>query len=246
MVISRYRPGTSFTSETDLKKTFAALALAATLISFTGAQAATISYSDAKALKKTNWTSTLNFGKFDTSLGTLNSIRFDLSGLVQGTGMAESDDEDATTVNLSLGSILKLSRPDGTQLVLSNPVFSKVFEFSAGDGNVDFAGTSGGSTGLVNASAAEFFVSTSSSDFALFSALGGGTINLGLKATGASSATGAGNLATIFQTFAAGTVNVTYDYTPFAAEVPEPASLAMILGGLGLMGLSRRRVGNKA
>lgn len=229
-----------------MKKTFAALALAAALIPFTGAHAATISYGDAAALKKTNWTNTLNFSKFDTTLGTLNSIRFDLNGLIEGTGMAESDDEEATAVSLSLGSILKLLRPDGSELVLSNPVFNKVFEFSAGDGKIDFAGDSGGTTGLVNANAAEFFVSTSSSDFALFSALGGGTIGLKLKATGASSATGAGNLSTVFQTFAAGSVNVTYDYTPFAVEVPEPASLAMILGGLGLMGLSRRRVGGKA
>jgi hypothetical protein len=72
-----------------------------------------------------------------------------------------------------------------------------------------------------------------------------GQINLALKATGASSASGAGNLAAIFQTFASGNVSVTYDYTPFAVEVPEPASLAMILGGLGLLGLSRRRIGAK-
>lgn len=232
-------------SETNLKKTFAALALAAALIPVASVQAATISFSDATALKKTNWTSSLSFGKFDTGLGTLNSIKFDLSGLVQGTGKAESDDEEATTVNLSLGSILKLSRPDGSLLVLSNPVFNHVFEFSAADGDIDFAGTSGGSTGLVAANAHDFFLSTSSSDFALFSALGGGQINLALKATGASSASGAGNLAAIFQTFASGNVSVTYDYTPFAVEVPEPASLAMILGGLGLLGLSRRRIGAK-
>ena len=97
-----------------------------------------------------------------------------MSGLVQGAGRAESDDEEATTVNLSLGSILKLSRPDGSLLVLSNPVFNHAFEFSAGDGDIDFAGTSGGSTGMVTANAHDFFLSTSSSDFALFSALGGG------------------------------------------------------------------------
>lgn len=232
-------------SETDLKKTFAALALAAALIPFTSAQAAVISFDSATALKKTNWTQSLSFGKFDTNLGTLNSIKFDLRGLISGTGKAESDDEEATTVSLSLGSILKLSRPDGTLLVLSNPVFSQLFQFSAADGDIDFAGTSGGSTGLVTANAHDFFVSTSASDFALFSALGGGQINLALKATGASSATGAGNLATIFQTFASSSVNVTYDYTPRAVEVPEPASLATILAGLGLMGAVRRRRASK-
>ncbi len=232
-----------------MKKTFAALALAAALIPFASAHAAVISFSNDIALKKTNWTNMLSFGMFDSSLGTLNSIKFDLSGLVQGIGKAESDDEEATTFNLNLGSLLKLSRPDGSALVVTNPVFNQVFKFSASDGDIDFAGTSGGSTGTVTATAtaADFFVSTSASDFALFSALGGGQIGLALKATGASGATGSGNLSTIFQTWAAGSVKVTYDYTPVAVEVPEPASLATILAGLGLMGaVRRRRASNKA
>jgi len=40
-------------------------------------------------------------------------------------------------------------------------------------------------------------------------------------------------------------VNVTYDYTPFAVEVPEPASLATVLAGLDLMGAMRRRRASK-
>ncbi len=228
-----------------MKKVLAALAIAATLTPFTCAQASTISFSDNKALSTTNWTDALSFGKFDTSLGTLTSIRFDLSGMVQGSGNAESLDAAASDVTLSLGALLGLTRPDGSTLVVTNPLFSQVFNFSAFDGAINFGGTSGGSTGTVSANGANFFISSNASDFSLFSALGGGTINLGLNAVGNSSGTGAGNLLTQFNTAASGNVLVTYTYTP-ASDVPEPATLATLAAGLGLMAAVRRRAKKQA
>jgi hypothetical protein len=224
-----------------MKKTLAALAATAAFLPFASAQASTLSYSDSIALATTNWSNTLSFSKFDTSLGNLTSIRFDLSGVVQGTGNAESMDSSASNVTLSLGSLLGLTRPDNSTLVVTNPVFSQTFNFSAFDGSINFDGTSGGSTGSVSASGANFFVSSSASDFALFSALGGGTINLGLNAVGASSGNGSGNLITQFSTAASGVAKVTYTYTAPSTDLPEPASLALICGGLGLLGAARRR-----
>lgn len=227
-----------------MKKRLAALMIAA-LCPFTSAQATVISFTGSKALTTTNWSDVLTFGKFDTNLGTLTSIKFDLSGVVQGVGSAESLDASGTNVTLSLGSLLGLTRPDGSTLVVTNPVFTRVFNFSAFDGAINFGGTSGGTTGNVLATGSNSFVSSNASDFALFSAAGGGTINLGLNALGNSSGSGSGNLITQFNTAASGNVLVTYTYTT-PSPVPEPASMAMIFTGLGLIGAARRRGSNKA
>lgn len=197
-----------------------------------------------RALSGTNWSDTLSLTKFDSNLGFLKSITFSLVGQVQGTGKAESQDTSASDVTLSLSSLLTLYRPDNSVLVVANPVFSETFALSAFDGTIDFAGTSGASTGLRSSTGSNSFISYSSSDFGLFSSDGLGFINLGLNATGASSGSGSGNLLTQFETAAAGRLTVTYEYI---SAVPEPETYLMMLTGLALAGVvARRRKAAKA
>lgn len=85
-----YAPNAFPPSETNLKKTFAALALAAALLPVAGAQAAVISFNNSIGVTETDWSEALRFNKFNTKLGTLNSIKFDLSGVVSGAGFAEN------------------------------------------------------------------------------------------------------------------------------------------------------------
>jgi hypothetical protein len=227
-----------------MKKILFALSLAGLLGGGVAAQAATVEFSASKALSTTNWSDTLSFGKFDTHLGTLTGITFDLSGLVSGVGRAESMDGAATTVNLSLSSVLTLYRPDNSTLVVANPVFSTQYNFGAFDGQIDFGGSSGATTGTVSNTGSNTFVSHNASDFALFSSNGAGAISLNLNALGQSTASGAGNLLSAFQTQAAGNVKVTYEYT--LAPVPEPETYAMLGAGLALLGLVRRRAAKPA
>ncbi|WP_229256232.1 choice-of-anchor E domain-containing protein [Duganella fentianensis] len=222
------------------------LALATTsLFAATSAQATVISYDVSKASTVTNWTDSLSVSKFDSKLGNLNSITFQLGGSVSGAGRSESLDAAASTVTLSLSSLLTLTRPDGTTIVVTNPVFSNAYSLTAFDGAIDFAGTSGAATGAVSSSHTETKISTSASDFALFSQAGGGSLTLSLRAAGLSNASGAGNLISQFNTEAGGNLKVTYDYTA-AAPVPEPETYAMLIGGLGLLGLVRRRAAKQA
>lgn len=228
-----------------MKKITAALLLAG-LFGAVSAQASVVEFNAGKALTTTNWSDTLSFGKFDTKLGTLTSIKFELNGTVAGIGRAESLDGAASNVTLTLGSLLTLQRPDGSTLVVANPVFSTGYQFSAFDGGIDFAGSSGASTGQVSNSGSNAFTSFNANDFAAFSAAGGGGIGLKLTAMGNSSANGAGNLISTFNTAAAGDVKVVYEYTA-AAPVPEPETYGMLLLGMGVLGLARRRANkNKA
>ncbi|MDC8759739.1 choice-of-anchor E domain-containing protein [Janthinobacterium fluminis] len=225
-----------------MKKSLFALAITALLsvgaVSQAQAAVKTVTYTADRAIGATNWNAVLGLGKFDTSLGTLTSIKFALGGLLQGVGKSESLDASATDVTLKLAATLTLYRPDASALVITNPLFTQQFSFTAFDGNIDFAGTSGGSTGLRSTTGFNSFTSSQASDFALFSALGGGIINLGLDAAGTSTVSGAGNLVSMFQTSAGGNVAVTYEYI---AAVPEPETYAMLLGGLLLVGAAARR-----
>jgi hypothetical protein len=224
-----------------MKKSFLAVAIVSLLGAVASAQAATITFSADQALTRTNWTSNLLLGKFDTHLGTLTSIDFSVTGLTQGTSKVENKDAIARNFTTTLSSTFTLSNGSTTLVTAVNPVFSQNFSFTAYDGRTDFAGTSGASTGLISHSQSNSFHSTSAADFAAFSANGGGNISLALAAVGASRVIGSGNFVSSITTQSGGNVSVTYNYLP----VPEPETYAMMLAGLGLLGLTRRRSNGK-
>jgi hypothetical protein len=67
-------------------------ALAATL------GASTLSYSDSVVLSDPNWSQSLTIPKFDSSLGTLTAVTFQLSGMVMGDIKLENGDASPTTL----------------------------------------------------------------------------------------------------------------------------------------------------
>ena len=205
---------------------------AASLIAFTSiAQAASVSYtSNTAPLDYTDWDFSLSLQQFNTALGTLNSITITLYGETGGNIRVESTDAAPSTLNASLSSMLTLTRPDLTTLVVTTPLTPVSFNASAYDGNTDFGGTSGQTWLNLTASAADFVSTSSAADKTLFS--GPGFVLAPLHAAGLSAASGSGNFAFDNDTQATAYAKVTYNYAP----VPEPASWALMIGGLALLG----------
>lgn len=231
-----------------MKKLFAPLIIIAALVPFGTAHGTTITYEDSIALTETDWTEKLRFQKFDKRLGTLTSVEFELGGTVEGIGKAENKHKtNRATITLSLSSLLELNRPDGSKLVVTNPLFERTFaNVAKWDGKTDYAGSSSVSTGWVKASNKDYFKSTSAEDLELFSSSSYAFINLPLNAFGTSEAKGAGNVGSDFTTLASGYAKVVYTYTERVVDIPEPATMATMFIGIGMIAGLRRRKGKQA
>jgi hypothetical protein len=200
------------------------------LLASTPATAATISFSDSIPLASTSWSSSVTVSKFDPSLGTLNSITFELDGHVEGGAKFESLDSSPTTVTMNLTADIELQRPDTSTIVITTPLVQTVDSVTAYDSVLDFGGTSGKTYAGLSADDSDSAVSPPpASDLVLFTGLG--NITLPVEAKGASSGSGAGNLILQFNTSASADVKVTYDYEP----IPEPSTLGLL--SMGIMGL---------
>jgi hypothetical protein len=191
------------------------LGIAAVLVCSAGAaMAGSVTYGGGVSLATTNWSSSITFPKFNSTLGCLDSVCFSLDGHVEGTAKFESLDSGPTTVMMNLAATLTLQRPDLSTLVVTLPVASTTDNVTAFDGVVDFGGTSGRTHLGLSANSADGRCSSTLSDIALFT--GSGSIVLPCVATGSSNGSGAGNLILQFQTLASAGANVTYWYSQCA------------------------------
>ncbi len=218
----------------NIQKSFLLLlATASTALSATAQQTQTQCFTDAIPLQSTNWTNTVSIPKFNANLGTLLSIQFSLTGNVQGTAQAESQDAGPTQVTTSFSASIQLTRPDLSLLVVTLPIANFVDNFTAYDGILDFAGASGETHPNINATDTQMVTSPPPlSDLALFT--GVGNIILPVAATGASVATGSGNLVTVFQTMASANVQVCYTYQPNTPPVLTCPGVLMASAGVPL------------
>jgi len=212
------------------------------------ANAGTLSFIDEFDFKTTNFEETLTINKFDTNLGTLNSIEFELTGAVKGDVKFESLDAAESTVTATLSSLLELNLPDDTVFAELNPFVSVSDELSAYDGTIDFGGTSGRSytrdegNGVRGSTTKTIKIDApTESDLALFAARGGGSLDFSVNAEGRSVGTGSGNLITQFATLASAGVRVSYDYEEHEPrKIPEPTG-ALGIGIAGGLALLRKR-----
>jgi hypothetical protein len=201
-------------------------------------QAASVSYSVATQPDPdlTNWAKTLELPQFDPSLSILTGITVQIEGRTAGEIRVETPNPTPSTVISTLQSQITLALPGGATLQV-NPSSTITDDFTAFDGEIDFAGTSGATHLDLSASVTESAV-LPAGDWAPY--VGLGVVSLPVEALGLSSSSGPGAIMTQFTSLAAATVDVTYEYREFG--VPDAGATGALLGGAFLaLGAFRRK-----
>lgn len=216
------------------KLTYIALVIAA-LGASAGASAKVLTYtvkSNVIANAKGS-TAGLDFAKFDTSRGKLQAVQVQLfSDLGTVVSVENTSRKSTSTIVAKAGSVLTFTVTGLTQTLTSSA--SHTFNEAIFDGTNDFGGTSGGvfSFNTPFSSSASY---TGANTLALFS--GAGNLHAGLTGVSNSLVTGlSGNTRSLVVPAFDGYAKVTYVYA-----VPEPETYALMLAGLSLIGVVRRR-----
>ncbi len=206
------------------KTIFAAAALTLAM----SANAAVIEFTSNTAHNIEENDGELNFAKFNTALGTLTGVKFELFNVLSGSIDVTNDATSGSgTFVVTAGGQIE-SDVLGSLLTTSGSI-TKNFSLAAGQ------------TGSVTLDpwtvSNHVSFSASSTDLSAFKGTGDYTALLSGWSSAASS--GSGNATYNPVIVMDGYAKVTYTYD--AAPVPEPETYAMLLGGLALMGVVARR-----
>ncbi|MDJ0735237.1 MAG: choice-of-anchor E domain-containing protein [Nostocaceae cyanobacterium] len=225
----------------------ASAVFAAILMPMTAAQAAILTSESSIPLQKTNFEKFVTLEKFDPTLGDLESVFFELSGLVEGAIELESRDAKPATVTASLAAEISLINTDNKPLLVTLPTASVTENFDAYDGKLDFDGDSGATFTGLSTSDSQSVLLTTETDWEAF--IGTDSFNLPVIAKGESETTGSGNLVAGFETNAGATVKVVYTYAakpkaPQTQRVPESQIPMGAMAALGLCMVVRKQSQN--
>jgi len=212
------------------------LALAATCVS-----AATVVQTASMPASTTNAYTTLSVAKFDPSLGTLNSVKFDLSSTFTSTLSWTNTGSGAGYITWGVvDPTIQLNAPDSSALIGSQCLGWIIFAGTqtapvspATSGIKVLAGANYSDTKSVSGACSQIITD------GLSAYVGSGSVALPFSAevpSFALSTTGGNGIRTL-ATHATADLTVTYDYTP----VPEPSSILALVAGLGSLAAFRRR-----
>ncbi len=189
-------------------------------------------------LKPTNSFTPLTFTKFDPDLGTLNSIDIFLSGHEEADGTVSAIGRDGSYTFRSTTQVTQFYA-GGRHLndVLPSNTDTQVLGSGGSPIPYAYAHQSG--------DASIYYTLSSAADLASFTGPVGspGTLDLVVFIGALSSITGPGSVTNSISTSGGAVSSVTYNYTPAAADTPEPGALAILAAGsaMGAALLRRRR-----
>ena len=214
-----------------MKKTAFAVVLAALGFS---AHAAVISFDAPLILETTEINQNLSLSKFDSGLGTLESVTVEFFG--RGVSRATIRNSAVNPQNVRFSSVLDLLFTGPLHDTISIELFNTNTFVNIASGNtLDLGWADFSESALLSVNATSFanYIGSDQLAFNCTSIVGQSTIG------------GGGNIAVTQSTQAGCGAKVTYTYsanTPAPNPVPEPASLALLgLGLAGIAGLRRKK-----
>ncbi len=176
----------------------------------------------------------LTIDKFDTSKGTLNYIKFEISGTIEATLTVTNQSVSNQSYQLNTSATFRAQSESG---ISPTWIFATVTPFS----DTSSGTIASGDTQIFNRSAnssSETTYFNGDAAIAGFSSAGGlETLEIWFRAQNQSSVFGDGSFSASTIGFGSGTVKVTYDYE----AVPEPSTWAVIALGAGVLAVYRRR-----
>ncbi|MBW4646549.1 MAG: PEP-CTERM sorting domain-containing protein [Goleter apudmare HA4340-LM2] len=208
-------------------KVFNALAAATTLVGIVAtagaANAASLSFNTSLASQKTDiLNAPLSVQKFNSSLGTLDSVILEFTSNILGNGSVTNTGSSAANFRLSLNSDISLKDATNNNTLFNLNASTLSSQFSVGANQTLSTPT---------LTATETDTQTFTDAGFLQSFIGTGNRNFLFSAEALSGIVGSGNLNSTVSTFADGFLKVTYNYTEKTTSVPEPSALL----GIGVM-----------
>ena len=214
-----------------MKKITKLLVAGAALTAAMSASATTISFDDLFSDVEGNGGGTLNLTQFDSSLGTLQSVQFELVDKLTGFVQVENTGPTGGTFVANMTGTLHSAFGD------LNAVANNTFVLPAYDKHLDYAGTSGVTYDIGQVSQTYSNTYTGAPELLLFT--GNGAVQVAVTGEVTPYSHGSGNASYYSEGTIDAYAKVTYTYQ--TAPVPEPETYAMLLTGLGLMGAVLRK-----
>lgn len=216
------------------------VALVATLLLVAGTKSEAGLITQVASYPATNspFSAPLTFNKFDTSLGTLNAVTLILNENGTVTSQVYNFGAASSYVNASESGTVTVVGPDSSTISTSLSTTASSGSISAGS----FTNVTQVTAGTVTGSAATSTNNVALANFGAYEGTAGTTFTVDAVASLSTTGTSpSGTVAFGGTANVGGSLEIVYSFTaPSTSAIPEPASFAMVVLGLGGVFAARR------